>query len=299
MIGRLIARGGYQRLHRHLCKCDQSLRSPLHARILTSLVYGCKNVAEVVCGERLNPTGDWLIMPRYFNDFSDVRQKAWCCHCGCSLKSAKTNRDHIPSKSLLVPPFPAELAVTEICESCNSSFSPDEEYLAAFLSAVLSGSTNPSDQKLDIGRRIFERNAALMANINACRRELKSEDARQIVWLPNISRVNNVVLKNARGHAYFENGEPMFSQPDIIECIPLLSLKGEARTEFYGVRGGVGIWPEVGSRWMQRLLSDDNFDEDGFLVVQPKVYRFRLDVDGGITIRSIIHEYLAATVRWF
>jgi len=80
-------------------------------------------------------------------EFVDRRHKAWCIHCTKELVSVETNRDHVPTKSLLREPYPPNLPVIEICKVCNQSFSADEEYLVAFLGAVLTGSTDPSIQK--------------------------------------------------------------------------------------------------------------------------------------------------------
>ena len=209
-----------------------------------------------------------------------------------------TNRDHVPSKSLLIKPYPSDLAVTEICEPCNTSFSADEEYFGAFLSAVLSGSVEPAEQKLDIGRRIFERNSALKCAVLASRQVEILDGNEKIFWRPDFKRIENVLVKNARGHVYFENGEPPIDAPSLVKFQPLEQFSDADKLEFFGVPGGLARWPEVGSRWMQRLVEDGDFDQDGFLVVQPGIYRFRLELRGGIAIHSIIHEYLAAIVSW-
>ena len=73
----------------------------------------------------------------------DERQKSWCIHCGGWIAELDTNRDHVPSKSLLREPYPANLPVVEVCATCNEGFSLDEEYLVVFLNCVLAGSTEP------------------------------------------------------------------------------------------------------------------------------------------------------------
>ena len=37
----------------------------------------------------------------FIEDFSDQRNKANCIHCDRSLTVAETNKDHVPTKSLL------------------------------------------------------------------------------------------------------------------------------------------------------------------------------------------------------
>ena len=51
----------------------------------------------------------------------------------------RKSRDHVPSKVLLRQPYPENLPVVEICSRCNSGFAKEEEYVAAFVSAVVWG----------------------------------------------------------------------------------------------------------------------------------------------------------------
>jgi hypothetical protein len=80
------------------------------------------------------------------SEFVDERQKTWCIHCGEWIAGLETSRDHVPSKSLLYEPYPKNLPVVQICKPCNNGFARDEEYVAAFLGAVLTGSTEPERQ---------------------------------------------------------------------------------------------------------------------------------------------------------
>lgn len=38
---------------------------------------------------------------RYIEEFVDERLKAWCIHCGSAIADVESNRDHVPTKSLL------------------------------------------------------------------------------------------------------------------------------------------------------------------------------------------------------
>jgi len=88
----------------------------------------------------------WEKILEPIEDFTDERHKAWCIHCTATLAGIETNWDHVPTKSLLDRPLPAHVPQVEICRSCNTGFSLDEEYLVTFLSCVLSGSTEPALQ---------------------------------------------------------------------------------------------------------------------------------------------------------
>lgn len=238
-------------------------------------------------------------MPKFFNDFSDDRNKAWCLHCGTSIGQRKTNREHIPTKSLLSKPFPNNLPVAPVCADCNEGFSLDEEYFVAFLSAVLSGSTDPENQKIESAARILQGNQSLRDRLNRSKKSyLTIGGDHQTLWDPEWIRIARVLEKNARGHLFYENGEPIFEAPSNIFAFPLPIASDNQIREFFGTGSNVTTWPEVGSRWMQRLLEDQDFDKDGFLVIQPNVYRFKLEFDGCATVKSILYEYLATSVEW-
>ena len=230
-------------------------------------------------------------------EFSDRRHKAWCIHCGSGISDFKTNKDHVPSKSLLEEPYPPELPTTEICTNCNSSFSRDEEYFAAFLGAVLSGSTEPEAQKTATAARIFRHSEALRKRIDAQRQDYTTPSGeKRIVWNPELDRVRNVIVKNARGHVYYELGQPAFGEPSNVGIWPLENLPEPELGGFLTIDQIVG-WPEVGSRMMTRLLTGQDM-EDGWIVVQDGIYRFAAVENDGFLVRSIIREYVAAEVFW-
>ena len=233
----------------------------------------------------------------YIGEFSDQRHKVWCIHCGTGISDFETNRDHVPSKSLLEAPYPPELPTIEICTNCNRSFSRDEQYLAAFLGAVLSGSTEPEGQKTATAARTFRHSEALRKRIDARRQDYTTRGGEQrVVWNPELDRVRNVILKNARGHVYYELGQPAFGEPSNVGIWPLVSLSAIELESFLTIDHGLG-WPEVGSRMMTRLASGDDM-EDGWIVVQDGIYRFAAVENDGFLVRIIIREYVAAEVFW-
>ena len=170
---------------------------------------------------------------RSIDDFSDSRLKSWCIHCGGWLSDLQCNRDHAPSKAFLLRPYPANLPVMTVCKPCNSGFSRDEEYMVAILSAALSGTTDPAAQKMPSAGRVLASNSKLRASIERCRTVYRTVggDERQI-WKPDLERIKRVVLKNARGHAFFEIGEPMMEKPSYVNVFPLSALSGSELDEF-------------------------------------------------------------------
>ena len=233
----------------------------------------------------------------HIEDFSDQRHKSWCIQCGTGISDLRTNEDHVPSKSLLEKPYPPELPTVRICTDCNTSFSRDEEYFAAFLGAVLSGSTDPESQKTSTAARIFRRNNALRKRIDAQRQDYTTVfGTQETVWNPETDRVRNVIVKNARGHVYYELGQPAFGEPSSVGIRPLEMLSQDDLSGFLAIDHGDG-WPEVGSRMMTRLMTGQDM-EDGWIVVQDGIYRFAAVEDDRFLVRIIIQEYLAAEVFW-
>lgn len=233
-------------------------------------------------------------------EFVDDRQKSWCIHCARSLPDLKTNDDHVPSKSLLSKPRPHHLPVVTICKECNTSFSLDEQYAVTFLSCVLSGSSAPEQQSNASAARALIASPGLRALIERSRTEYTTFGGeRRILWKPDVERICRVVLKNARGHAYFEWGEPMLDAPAHVWAIPLESMSSEQRSEFEGADGDVTLaaWPEVGSRMMSRLVTGTDMSA-GWVIVQPDVYRYSVDNSGGLKVRTVLWEYLATEVLW-
>lgn len=231
-------------------------------------------------------------------DFVDERHKAWCIHCGAVLVSVETSLDHVPSKGILDRPFPENLPTIRICRSCNTSFSRDEEYFIAFLGSVLAGTANPHRQVVERAEKTLSKNFRLQDEIEAQLRIEKDADGNdQVTFVPDINRIRNVVIKNARGHVLFEHGQPAVGEPQHIAIEPLQILTPEAVRSFETIDYGPG-WPEVGSRLMSRLVSGEDMRADGWVIVQPDVYRFAVVDNGQFVVRTVIREYLATEVVW-
>jgi hypothetical protein len=231
------------------------------------------------------------------DDFSDQRHKSWCIHCGQPLGSRQPNRDHVPSKSLLLEPSPANLPVVKICVSCNQGFSLDEEYFLAFLGSVLTGSTDPANQTNPRVQRILERSPQLRLRIESSKEVVETADGDQeLRWKPERFRIERILVKNSRGHVYFELGESLLDEPESVWFEPLSSFDANNRDEFETIESAVG-WPEVGSRMMSRIVAGGDF-AGGWITVQEGVYRYAVTYGGGITVKMVLFEYLGAEVRW-
>ena len=237
----------------------------------------------------------------YLNDYSDVRLKSECVHCGIALDSENSNRDHVPTRALLDKPYPENLPVTVICKRCNSSFSKDEEYLTAFLASVLCGSTEIDANRFPTAARILNRSAKLRERVNGSRRvQLNSQGFEEINWIPEIDRVTKVISKNAQGHVLYELGQPTMTEPTSVDIVPLQNLSDQQWGQFErGEYNATSLWPEMGSRLMQRVAGGFGIDWGGWIEVQLGVYRYAVEQSfNGISVRIVHREYLAAEIQW-
>lgn len=228
---------------------------------------------------------------RKVQNFGDDRNKGSCVHCGGPNETV----DHAPSVVFLDAPLPPNLSTSPSCAACNQGFSNDEAYLACLLACVVAGSADPTMSGRENIAALMRRRPSLVTELTA----LQREDDGRIVFSFDRQRVENVILKLARCHAAFELNEPRTDSPDFVWFAPLLSLTEKERNGFENGGQDAAVWPEVGSRAMQRslIVGDEAFDED-WLEVQSGRYRFRTSQNDGLEVRIVIREYLACEVRW-
>ncbi|MEJ2705957.1 MAG: hypothetical protein P8Z79_26245 [Sedimentisphaerales bacterium] len=232
-----------------------------------------------------------MMDPRHL--FIDERHTGMCAYCGMHPDT----RDHVPSKVLLDEP--SELPLVGACKKCNASFSLDEQYLACFLDCVICGSAGPGDLHRPNVRRILKDSPALRRRLERTR---KRDDADNLLWESEPARVQNVVLKLARGHVAYEL-YPKLEEPTAVSFAPLQTLSDEERLAFeqFATDDKVHFWPEIGSRAFLRALgkSPDGLSfSKGWVVVQPHRYRYAVLETGGVLVRMVLSEYLACEVIW-
>ena len=220
-------------------------------------------------------------------DYGDERNKGWCVFCGGGMET----RDHAPSRVLLDEPYPENLPVLACCHECNQSFSLDEEYLACLIECARTGSVAQAQAARPKISKILARKPALESRLAAAR----CETAEGILWKPEDERVRNVIVKLARAHIAFEQNEPQLDEPASIATVPLCSMTEEVRDDFEE-SPNTGLWPEVGSRAMHRIIVGAEGDYP-WIEVQPGRYRY-LVATGPALVRMVIAEYLAAEIVW-
>lgn len=217
---------------------------------------------------------------KHIEDYSDERMRATCLYCGGGIET----RDHCPSKVFLDEPYPENLPFVRCCRSCNNGFSADEEYLACLLECVLAGGTNPAGIRRQKIARILSAKAKLRALIETSMQAGPTGP----VFVPNPDRVQSIALKLARGHVLHQLSEVRREMPED-------ATMTSKEIAWFENPESVPVWPEVGSRAMQRLVRDDYTP---WLVVQPGLYRFSAVISDGIEVRIVLREYLACYFRW-
>lgn len=232
-------------------------------------------------------------------EFADQRIRAChgdvCLQCGGLATGSDRTRDHVPSKALLLKPYPDNLPTVATCADCNAGFSKDEEYVAALLGVVHAGSTDPVKVADPAAKRILKRNPALRERIERGRVPPLGEEPLQ--WRVEWDRIAKVVVKNARGHLLFECAELMLGQPAYIGLQPLTAMSGAERDRF---EEGLGdpVLPELGCRLFVRQGTSILFGYS-WVDVQEDRYRFAVDIRGEMMgVRIVLSEYLAAEVIW-
>lgn len=224
--------------------------------------------------------------------FADERFSAFCVYCG----GEPTTVYHVPSRVLLDEPYPDNLPVVQACDACNNSFSVDEPYLACLVECALTGSADPDSVRRQKVRRIFTERPALWSLINSSRRE---DASGSVSWQADVSRVRNVALKLARGHAACKSSEPKLDEPERVSFAPICALSASQLRSFE-MPPVETVWPEIGSRAFVRavVVNAGAALDDGWQIVQSGRYRYLVYHSGPTAVRFVLSEYLACEVVW-
>lgn len=216
-----------------------------------------------------------------------------CVHCG----GAPETRDHVPSRVFLDDPLPPNLHVVHACRACNESFSLDEEYTACLIECVVSGTADARHVTRERVRRILEKKKTLADRLG---RSARRTEAGGLEWSVEQDRVRNVLLKLARSHAQFALAEPQLEEPVQMAFVPFPLLSDPDR-EHFEEAPPTTLYPEVGSRAMQEafgVAGGGRLGVNEWRELQRGRYRFMVIFDGGVTVRIVIGEYLAAEIVW-
>lgn len=220
--------------------------------------------------------------------FCDERLEGLCTYC----QGPAETTDHVPSKVLLDLPYPENLPVVPACYNCNQSFSLDEEYFACLIECALCGSTHIADIQRNKVREIFLKRPILRDRIEKARKIINGN----VYFMPEQDRIRNVILKLARGHAKYENGEPQIGVPSSINITPITLMSESQHSTFFSHKSI--LWPEIGSRNMQRQIKSFNGISDSWMDVQENNYTYSFALIPNVSVRFLIRNYLACEVEW-
>lgn len=226
---------------------------------------------------------------KQLQDFGDERNGAFCIYCG----GRPETREHTPSRIFLDEPFPENLPIVRSCGECNNKFSGDEEYLACLIECARVGSTLPNLIGRDKVRHALANSPNLASRIEAARTEKRG----RIRFSIEKERISRVLMKLARGHIRFEQSEPpsSFDDPESFSFGTIDTMTEEQRTRFE-TPPSINIFPEVGSRALQRIAIDSDSLQFPWIEVQPGRYRYLSLVPRGV--RIVFSEYFWCEVRW-
>lgn len=228
---------------------------------------------------------------KHFKNYADDRFNGQCVYCG----ERPETREHVPPKVFLDKPYPAELQVVEACKECNQGFSVDEQYMACLLDCVISGSADPEALQRQSIRRTLAARPALAKRLRVARRIV----GQKTIFDVEFDRIERVVRKMAMCHVLYELNLLVPTKEAQVWSSPFCSLRAKDASGFEDLGAGeMALWPEVGSRAMQRLIIPDGSYENGWIHVQPGRYRYAVTQSDDIEVRMVFSEYLACEVRW-
>lgn len=228
---------------------------------------------------------------KYFTDFSDDRTRGMCVYCG----GPSETQEHVPPRVFLDKPYPPSLPTVEACSACNRGFSLNEEYMACLVDCAIAGTADPESLQRETTRKSMRHATGLAERIACARRQTVDG----VIFNVEYPRVVNVVKKVALGHVLYELGI-LALMDDAEVCVsPFPTLDADRISSFESIDSNIfSVWPEVGSRAMQRFcIADENY-ENGWIYVQRGRYRYSVTQADAIEVRMVFSEYLACTVRW-
>lgn len=228
---------------------------------------------------------------RYYPNYADSRLLEYCIYCGKEPNS----KEHVPPKSLLDEPYPEQLPTVGSCKNCNNRFSIDEEYLSCAVEYARCGSAKSENlmrekikRKLRVKKSLIKRIRSGVQQSSNGMRYLRIEKPR----------IKDVITKICQGHAAYELSEVFLGIPSKIRIKPLVEMSPDEMKTFETPIKNT-VFPEVGSRFTQKLLILSAGTYSYWIPVQDGQYRFMVGIaEEEIIVKVVISEYLACEVVW-
>lgn len=225
----------------------------------------------------------------------------YCVYCG----GVCNTREHAPSKTFLIRPFPSELPVVPACSKCNNGFSQDELFTKTII-ALYSEYSKSKIYDCDYSRK--ENREALSA-FQTFLATGRFED---------VERIERIIVKLAICHAVYELSEGYKSvrwngYPNRIWWKFKPQMTKDEINDYDGFEDlSDSLLPEVGSRVYDKLrvlemvLSQADDPEQKIPIrqvvllwseIQEGNYRYMCFIKGdSLIVKIVIHEFLYATI---
>ena len=224
------------------------------------------------------------------NNYSDKRQRDYCTYCRNELGT----RDHVPSKVFLEKPYPDNLPVVPCCKRCNESFSLDEQYLAVLLECIYSGSCELEKLKRNNIKQTLKNRPLLLKQMN---QSIKFNRKGYEINI-NEKRIENVILKLAKGHLMFEFNTPEVKPPSSVFFDFVSTLNKEERETFVQPIKLTKM-PEIGCRACSNILvSNEGETYTYWTNVQDHSYQYIVGYCNAYIVREIIRDIFVYEVVW-
>lgn len=122
-----------------------------------------------------------------------------CIFCG---RNAGTTKDHVPPKSLLRKPYPADLLTVPSCGACNNGFSKNEEYFRLIVVGLMCHTPE--------AEQLFDGSMSRSMNRNTNMEELMfgalQPAGTAVILDADYSRIFRIADKIARGLEFLTTG---------------------------------------------------------------------------------------------
>ena len=193
--------------------------------------------------QRKRPGGDGGL--GYYTSWEKSKSNG-CIYCG---ESART-REHTPSKTFLIEPYPENLPTIPACFACNNGYSEDEK----------------------LNRTLQE--------------QIWMENGK-VYFKPDEKRILCILCKLARGHAGFELDYVNFDNIETAVWYEFVFNMSQNDIEEFDDIPVYSLYPEVGSRGMyviQNLSTGAAYTFAEWIDVQNGQYRYQVSYDNNSNI---------------
>lgn len=224
----------------------------------------------------------------------DKNRDCGCVYCG----DVATTREHVPSKTFLIEPYPDNLPTIPACFSCNNGFSFDEQYVAYYLEILKS--------YIFIGYKSDEKVLTALEKVPVLKHLIASQIKEingKIHFNFDRGRFIKVINKLAIGHAGYDFDNVDFDGPvnTWFEFAPFLN---DALLQQFLQPQIMDKIPEISSRFscnycvLENVETGESFLLNDWIVVQEQRYKYHIYINetGGITVKMVILDILYCQV---